>query len=114
MIAFLFSPIGRYVAIGLVVFMAASGIYYKIRADAIAEIEAQATADAIRRMQNAVNAGDAVDVSADGGLFGVEDADAGGDRVCGGASAKGSAAICEDFFSDGKNFVGCAECVEEK
>ena len=65
MIAFLFSPIGRYVAIGLVIFMAASGIYYKIRADAIAEIEAQATADAIRRMQNAVNAGDAINTSPD-------------------------------------------------
>ena len=65
MIAFLFSPIGRYVAIGLVVFMAASGIYYKIRADAIAEIEAAAQADALRRTKNAVNAGDAVDTSPD-------------------------------------------------
>lgn len=65
MIAFLFSPIGRYVAIGLVVFMAASGIYYKIRADAIAEIEAAAQADVLRRTKNAVNAGDAVDTSPD-------------------------------------------------
>jgi hypothetical protein len=65
MIAFLFSPIGRYVAIGIIVFMAASGIYWKIRADAIAEIEAAATADAIRRMQNAVNAGDAVNLTPD-------------------------------------------------
>ena len=65
MIAFLFSPIGRYVAIGLVVFMAASGIYYKIRADAIAEIEAAAQADVLRRTQNAVNAGDAVNTSPD-------------------------------------------------
>ena len=65
MIAFLFPPIGRYVAIGIIVFMAASGIYWKIRADAIAEIEAAATADAIRRMQNAVNAGDAVNLTPD-------------------------------------------------
>jgi len=66
MIAFLFTPVGRYVAIGIIVFMAASGAYWKIRADAVAEIEAAATADAIRRMQNAVNAGDRVDVSPDG------------------------------------------------
>lgn len=66
MIAFLFSPIGRYVAIGLLVFMVLGGVYAKIRADAVAEIEAAATADAIRRMQNAVNAGDRVDVSPDG------------------------------------------------
>jgi hypothetical protein len=66
MIAFLFSPIGRYVAIGLLVFIALGSIYAKIRADAVAEIEAAATADAIRRMQNAVNAGDRVDVSPDG------------------------------------------------
>jgi hypothetical protein len=66
MIAFLFSPIGRYVAIGLLVFVVLGGVYAKIRADAVAEIEAAATADAIRRMQNAVNAGDRVDVSPDG------------------------------------------------
>lgn len=65
MIALLFSPIGRYVAIAVVVFIAASGIYYKIRADAIAEIEAAAQADALRRTKNAVNAGDAVDTSPD-------------------------------------------------
>ena len=46
--------------------MAASGAYWKIRADAVAEIEAAATADAIRRMENAVRAGDAIDVSPDG------------------------------------------------
>ena len=65
MIALLFSPIGRYVAIAVVVFIAASGIYYKIRADAIAEIAAAAQADALRRTKNAVNAGDAVDTSPD-------------------------------------------------
>jgi len=65
MIAFLFSPIGRYVAIGAIVIMAAAGAYWKIRADAVAEIEAAATADAIRRMENAVRAGDAVGTSPD-------------------------------------------------
>lgn len=65
MIAFFFTPIGRYVAIGAIVLIAASGIYWKIRADAVAEIEAAATADAIRRMENAVRAGDAIGTSPD-------------------------------------------------
>ena len=65
MIAFLFSPIGRYVTIGAVLFLAASGIYWKIRSDAIAEIEAAAQADVLRRTQNAINAGDAVGISPD-------------------------------------------------
>ena len=65
MIAFLFTPIGRYVAIGIIVFMAASGAYWKIRADAVAEIEAAAQADVLRRTQNALTAGDAVNTSID-------------------------------------------------
>jgi hypothetical protein len=39
------------------------GVYFKIRADAIAEVEAAANADALRRIGNAINAGDAVDTS---------------------------------------------------
>ena len=65
MIAFLFTPVGRYVAIGIIVFMAASGAYLKIRADAVAEIEAAAQADVLRRTQNALTAGDAVNTSID-------------------------------------------------
>ena len=65
MIAFLFTPIGRYVAIGIIVFMAASGAYWKIRADAVAEIEAAAQADVLRRTQNALTAGDAAGTSPD-------------------------------------------------
>ena len=60
MIAFLLTPIGRYVAIAVVVAMALSGVYYKIRADAIAEVEAAAQADVLRRTQNAIHAGDNV------------------------------------------------------
>jgi high-affinity K+ transport system ATPase subunit B len=60
MIAFLLTPIGRYVAIAVVVAMALSGVYYKIRADAIAEVEAAAQADVLRRTQNAIHAGDSV------------------------------------------------------
>ena len=58
MIALLFSPIGRYAAIALVVVVALGGVYVKIRADAVAEIEAAATTDALRRVQDAVTAGD--------------------------------------------------------
>jgi high-affinity K+ transport system ATPase subunit B len=60
MIAFLLTPIGRYVAIAVIVVMALTGVYYKIRADAIAEIEAAAQADVLRRTQNAIHAGDSV------------------------------------------------------
>ena len=62
----LFTPIGRYLAVAVAVVVALGGVYFKIRADAIAEVEAAAVADVLRRTENAVNAGDAVDVSADG------------------------------------------------
>ena len=65
MIAFLFSPIGRYVAIAALALVLLGGIYAKIRADAIAEIEAAATADALKRTQDALRAGDAVNLSPD-------------------------------------------------
>jgi len=62
----LFTPLGRYAIAGVVILMTLTGIYYKIRRDAVAEIEAAALADVLRRTQNAVRAGDAVDVSPDG------------------------------------------------
>jgi high-affinity K+ transport system ATPase subunit B len=58
----LFTPVGRYLAIGAAVVMVLGGVYFKIRADAVAEFEAAALADALRRTQNAINAGGAVDV----------------------------------------------------
>jgi high-affinity K+ transport system ATPase subunit B len=58
----LFTPVGRYLAIGAAVVMVLGGVYFKIRADAVAELEAAALADALRRTQNAINAGGAVDV----------------------------------------------------
>ena len=61
----LFSPLGRYIAIGGIVLLAAFAAYVKIRADAVAEIEAAATADALRRTSDALRAGDAVDVRPD-------------------------------------------------
>jgi len=62
----LFTPVGRYAIIAVIVVLTLSGVYFKIRSDAIAEVEAAAVADALRRTQDAVRAGDAVDVTPDG------------------------------------------------
>jgi high-affinity K+ transport system ATPase subunit B len=62
----LLTPIGRYAIIAVIVMLTLSGVYFKIRSDAIAEVEAKAVADALRRTQDAVRAGDAVDVTPDG------------------------------------------------
>jgi hypothetical protein len=63
MIGLLFSPLGRYIAIGGIVILAIGAAYVKIRSDAIAEIQAKATQDALRRVQDAINAGDNAAVS---------------------------------------------------
>lgn len=65
MIGLLFSPLGRYILIGGVVIMVLGGVYLKIRADAIAEVQAAATADALKRVQNAITAGDAAAIGPD-------------------------------------------------
>ena len=65
MFSLLFTPVGRYVAIGVAIFVILGGVYYKIRSDAIAEVEAAATTDAIRRMENAVRAGDNAGIGPD-------------------------------------------------
>jgi len=65
MIALLFSPLGRYLLIGGILLAVLTGGYFKIRSDAQAEIEAEAQADALRRMQDAVRAGDAIDINPD-------------------------------------------------
>ena len=62
----LFTPIGRYISYAVIILIVLMGIYEKIRVDAIAEVEAAATADALRRTQDAIRSGDAVDVSPDG------------------------------------------------
>jgi len=64
----LFTPLGRYLLIAVSIIFVLSGLYFKIREDAIAGVEAAANADALRRVQNAVRAGDAVDTSP-GGLL---------------------------------------------
>ena len=66
MFSLLFTPIGRYAIIAAIVVLTLSGVYFKIRSDAIAEVEAKAVADVLRRTQDAVRAGDAVDVTPDG------------------------------------------------
>ena len=63
MFSILFTPIGRYAIIAAIVVLTLSGVYFKIRSDAIAEVEAKAIADVLRRTQDAIRAGDAVDVS---------------------------------------------------
>ena len=62
MFSLFFTPIGRYLAVGAAILIVLSGVYFKIRADAVAEVEAAAVADALKRTQNAINAGSAVDV----------------------------------------------------
>jgi hypothetical protein len=61
----LFTPIGRYAIIGVIILMTLTGVYYKIRRDAVAEIEAAATEDILRRTRNAVRASDALDLTPD-------------------------------------------------
>ena len=61
----LFTPIGRYLAVGVTIIVILIGVYWKIKSDAIAEVEAAATTDAIRRMENAVRAGDNAGIGPD-------------------------------------------------
>jgi len=61
----LFTPVGRYFIIALLVLGLTGSVYYKVRRDAVAEVEAAATADVLRRTQNAVGASDALDLSPD-------------------------------------------------
>ena len=65
MFSLLFTPLGRYLVLGLAILLVVSSIYWKIRADAVAEIEAAATADVLKRTQDAVRAGDALNLSPD-------------------------------------------------
>jgi hypothetical protein len=62
----LLTPVGRYVVFGLAAVVLVFSTYMKIRSDAIAGVEAAATADALRRTENAITAGDAVDTSPNG------------------------------------------------
>ena len=61
----LFTPLGRYAVMAFIAIAVLSGVYYKIRRDAVAEVEAAATADVLRRTGNAIRFGDAVNTSPD-------------------------------------------------
>lgn len=63
MIPFVFTPLTKYVAIGVTILVIAAGAYHKIASDARREVEQRATEDALRRTQDAIRAGDAVDLS---------------------------------------------------
>ena len=66
MFSIFLTPIGRYAILIMVgISLCMYGIH-RIKEQAIAEIEAKATADALRRTQDAVRAGDAVDITPDG------------------------------------------------
>lgn len=65
MFSLLFTPLGRYAIIAIICLMALGGVYMKIRHDSVAEIELKASIDALRRTQDAIRAGDAVDISPD-------------------------------------------------
>ena len=65
MIPFLFTPFGRYITIGIAVIALLSGVYLKIQANAIAEEEAKAQSEIIRRTNEAITAGDSVIVTPD-------------------------------------------------
>lgn len=62
-LTFLFSPIGRWVAGVGAILLILGALYVKIRLDAERQIEARGTRDTLTRTQDAVRAGDNVDVS---------------------------------------------------
>ena len=65
MIAFLFSPIGRWIAGVVAILLILGGFYVKVRLDAERRIEARGIKDTLTRTQDAIRAGDNVDVSPD-------------------------------------------------
>ena len=63
MIALLLTPVGKYLVATFVVVMIFGSVYVKIRSDAVREVAAQSTAESLKRTQDAIAAGDSVDVS---------------------------------------------------
>ena len=66
MIPFLFTPIGRYLALGAIAIAVMGGLYWKIRSDAIEYERARRAQIELERLRDAITAGDSVDVSPDG------------------------------------------------
>lgn len=65
MIAFLLTPIGKYIAIGVAILLLLSGIYMKIRSDATSDIQRRAAADILERTKDAIRNGDSINLSPD-------------------------------------------------
>jgi hypothetical protein len=65
MIPFLFTPIGRYIAIAGFALVVLAGIYVKIRSEAVSEYKAEATQEILERTQNAIRAGDNAAITPD-------------------------------------------------
>lgn len=66
MIPFLFTPIGRYIALGAIAIAVVGGLYWKIRSDAIDYERARRAQIELERLRDAITAGDSVDVSPGG------------------------------------------------
>lgn len=65
MFSFLLSPIGRYAALAVLAIALTTYGIHSIKQQAVAEIEAKANKDELKRIGNAVTAGDAVDINPD-------------------------------------------------
>jgi hypothetical protein len=61
MIAFFLTPIGRYVGVAIIVVLALTGVYYKIRTDAVNSYINKENTQSLERVDEAIKAGDAVD-----------------------------------------------------
>lgn len=63
MFSLLFTPLGRYAVLIVIGIMLCMYGIHRIKVAAVAEVEVKATEDVLRRTENAINAGDAVDTS---------------------------------------------------
>jgi len=61
MMAFLFTPIGRYIALAIIVIMCVTGVYYSIRSNAVTEYQAKELAVSVEHENAAIKAGDRAD-----------------------------------------------------
>ena len=65
-LTFMFSPLGRTIGVALAILIGIGAVYMRGRSDATAGAEAAATSDALRRTENAIRAGNSIDVTPDG------------------------------------------------
>ena len=64
-LSLLLTPVGRYIAGAVAALVILSGIYWKIRSDAISGVEVAAQADALRRTENALKAADSLNLTSE-------------------------------------------------